>query len=215
MKTRNLSDLIAFDKAHSGRKLGLFGQDTFESANKLGGLDTSGYHAVRAKSLVMTKEAGSNIMLQGYAVAALIAPTWGPANIIDPDGFNASSGYGTPNMPAIAGYPHLTVPMGLVRGPPVGLVHRPRLFRRRSLALRLRIRGNWTTARAPTLFGRRSRRRSARSLPAGNSCCPHNGTGVSQCWLLPVNYSKPFLYHEQPTCFIYLMKCLAVLPESW
>ncbi len=121
VKTRTLGDLIAFNNAHASRELGLFGQSAFESADKLGGLDSPGYLAVRAKSLALAKDAGLDVMLTGYRVAALVAPTFPPPAIIDPVGSSVSFSYGTPNMPAIAGYPHLTVPMGLVRGLPVGL----------------------------------------------------------------------------------------------
>jgi len=51
----------------------------------------------------------------------LIVPTMGPAFLIDPINGDAFNWSGPGNLPAIAGYPHLTVPMGLVKGLPVGL----------------------------------------------------------------------------------------------
>ena len=121
VKTRTLADLIAFNKAHAERELGLFGQGIFESADKLGGLDSPGYLAARAKSLALAKDAGLDVMLKGYHVAALVAPSFPPAAVIDPLQSNLSASYDLSNMAAIAGYPDLTVPMGLVRGLPVGL----------------------------------------------------------------------------------------------
>ena len=56
-----------------------------------------------------------------HNVDALVAPTLGPAwttDIVVGDHF---VGGGASQLPAIAGYPHLTVPMGLVGGLPVGL----------------------------------------------------------------------------------------------
>lgn len=119
--TRTLTDLIAFNKANAARELGLFGQETFEAADKLGGLQSPGYMAARAKSLRLAREEGLDVMLKANNVAALVSPTYGPAGPADPLGLGGLITFGTAQMPAIAGYPHLTVPMGLVRGLPVGL----------------------------------------------------------------------------------------------
>jgi amidase len=51
---------------------------------------------------------------------ALIAPTMPPSWRVDIVGGDHSGG-GVSTMPAIAGYPHLTIPMGYSRGLPVGL----------------------------------------------------------------------------------------------
>jgi amidase len=53
-------------------------------------------------------------------VVALIAPTTGPAwttDVINGDHYGGAAS----TMPAIAGYPHLTVPMGFIDGLPVGM----------------------------------------------------------------------------------------------
>jgi amidase len=121
VKTRTLSDVIAFNKAHAARELGLFGQEIFEAADKLGGLDSPAYLAARAKSLALARDAGLDVMLKANGVAALVSPSYGPAGPADPVGLGGLITFGTANMPAISGYPHLTVPMGLVRGLPVGL----------------------------------------------------------------------------------------------
>jgi amidase len=55
-------------------------------------------------------------------VSFLIVPTVGPAwtsDLVNGDHF--SGGIGAGSLAAIAGYPHLTVPMGAVEGLPVGL----------------------------------------------------------------------------------------------
>jgi amidase len=53
---------------------------------------------------------------------ALVAPTGEPAGIIDvATQLHVSGGPSASGPPAIAGYPHLTVPMGDVAGLPVGI----------------------------------------------------------------------------------------------
>ena len=54
-------------------------------------------------------------------VDALVAPTGGPAAPIDPVRGGGYRGGGASRLPAVSGYPHLTVPMGYVDGLPVGL----------------------------------------------------------------------------------------------
>ena len=52
---------------------------------------------------------------------ALIAPTGEPAWLIDTVNGDAAGGASATSPPAVAGYPHLTVPMGFTGGLPVGL----------------------------------------------------------------------------------------------
>jgi amidase len=51
----------------------------------------------------------------------LVAPTMGAAWTTDWVNGDHFLGGGVSSAPAVAGYPHITVPMGLVRGLPVGL----------------------------------------------------------------------------------------------
>jgi len=60
----------------------------------------------------MLKDAGATILVQ---------PTYGPAWLSDPVYGDQYNGPSSSELPAISGYPNLTVPMGLVRGLPVGL----------------------------------------------------------------------------------------------
>nr|HRK64849.1 amidase family protein [Terricaulis sp.] len=60
-------------------------------------------------------------LLTAHGVEALVAPTTGPAWVTDVVLGDHYVGGGASTLPAVAGYPHLTVPMGLVQGLPVGL----------------------------------------------------------------------------------------------
>jgi amidase len=59
-------------------------------------------------------------MLADHKLDALVAPTAGPAWVVDTVNGDHAAG-STPTLPAVAGYPHLSLPMGLVSGLPVGL----------------------------------------------------------------------------------------------
>ena len=118
--SRTLADLIAFDKAHP-RELALFGQDSFEKAEATKGLTDPAYVAARALSLRLAGHDGIDAMLAANNVVALVAPTMPPAWKTDAVNGDQIAGSGPADLAAVAGYPHLTVPMGAVRGLPVGL----------------------------------------------------------------------------------------------
>ena len=118
--SRTLADLIAFNKADR-RELALFGQDSFEKAEATKGLADPAYLAARALSLRLAGRDGIDAMLAANNVVALVAPTMPPAWKIDAVNGDQIAGGGPADLAAVAGYPHLTVPMGAVRGLPVGL----------------------------------------------------------------------------------------------
>jgi amidase len=59
-------------------------------------------------------------MLAENKLDFIVAPSTGVAPRVDSINGTRSPGSFT-SLPAVAGYPHLTVPMGLVKGLPVGL----------------------------------------------------------------------------------------------
>ncbi len=118
---RSLADVIAFDKANAKAEMPLFGQDTFEDAQKAKGLSDPAYKKAREASLRAAGPNGIDRLLKQYDVVALVGPTMPPAWLVDPVNGDQSTGGGAGSLAAVAGYPHLTVPMGLVKGLPVGL----------------------------------------------------------------------------------------------
>jgi amidase len=121
VKTRTLADLIAFNQAHADRELALFGQETFVKADGTKGLDDPAYKEARATSLRIAGRDGIDAMLTANHLDALVSPTMPPAWKIDAANGDQINGAGAGGLAAIAGYPHLTVPMGNVMGLPVGL----------------------------------------------------------------------------------------------
>jgi len=118
---RSLADVIAFDKANAKAEMPLFGQDTFEDAQKAKGLSDPAYKKAREASFRAAGPNGIDRLLKQYDVVALVGPTMPPAWLVDPVNGDQSTGGGAGSLAAVAGYPHLTVPMGLVKGLPVGL----------------------------------------------------------------------------------------------
>ena len=113
---RSLSDLIAFNEAHASVEMNLFGQDVFEAAEQTSA-DDPAYLDARATGQRLAGPAGLG-RLFASGLDALIAPTRDSAGPIAP----ASGGpLNTACLPAVAGYPHITVPMGRVGPLPVGL----------------------------------------------------------------------------------------------
>ncbi|HYD12572.1 MAG TPA: amidase [Allosphingosinicella sp.] len=122
VRTRTLADVIAFNRANAGREMPLFTQDLFERAEATTGLMQFEYRNARAEARRLAGREGIDRLLQTHNVVALVSPTRPAAWLIDAVHGDTSPGGGSAGgLAAVAGYPHLTVPMGQVRGLPVGL----------------------------------------------------------------------------------------------
>jgi len=117
---RTLAAVIAFNDAHAAEELPLFGQELFIKAQAGPGLDDPAYGAALATSKRLAGPEGIDRMLKDGRLDALVAPTMGPAWVVDVVNGDHAMG-STSTLPAVAGVPHLTVPMGAVAGLPVGL----------------------------------------------------------------------------------------------
>jgi amidase len=117
--TRTLESVIAFNAATPAETV-LFGQDLFERAQATQGLSDPEYVAASGRAARLARQVLDNLMSQ-HRVDALVAPTLGPAWTTDVVIGDHYVGGGASSLPAVSGYPHVTVPMGLVHGLPVGL----------------------------------------------------------------------------------------------
>ncbi len=120
VKVRTLADAVAFDRA-TPRELALFGQELFEQAQTTRGLSDPAYLKARADSLRASGPEGIDRLLAADRLDVLVAPTTGPSWRSDVADGDHVEGEGATSLAAVAGYPHLTVPMGLVKGLPVGM----------------------------------------------------------------------------------------------
>jgi len=116
----SLADLIAFNQVEKDREMPWFGQEIFTQAEAKGGLDSREYIDALATAQRLARDQGIDAALRKDRLDAIIAPTGGPAwpiDLVNGDHF----GGGSSSHAAIAGYPNITVPAGMVHGLPVGI----------------------------------------------------------------------------------------------
>ena len=103
---RTLADLIAFNIAHCEEEMKYFGQEIFELSEQTSGdLTDPIYLEARMANLIFA-QGGINGALQRDKLDAIVAPTYSFAS----------------SPAAVAGYPDLSIPVGLTReGKPAGL----------------------------------------------------------------------------------------------
>ncbi|MEQ8359542.1 MAG: amidase [Cytophagales bacterium] len=118
-KIKSLEDLIAFNKADP-IELKHYNQVWLERAQEKAGLDSDEYKEILEKMLRGSREEGIDRVMNEQDLDAIIAPTGGPA--WKTDWTNGDSGHVSSSSPAAhAGYPNITLPMGVIEGLPVGI----------------------------------------------------------------------------------------------
>lgn len=119
-KVKELAALIAFNDAHRAKEMPFFGQELFLQAQGKGPLTDPVYLQALETCGRLSRAEGIDKVMDAHRLDALLAPTNGPAWVTDPiNGDHYGASCTTPA--AVAGYPHLTVPAGFVRGLPIGL----------------------------------------------------------------------------------------------
>ena len=116
----SIAALVAFNAAHADEELAHFGQEYLEAAVVSGGRSAPEYAQARARNLAWAVD---RVLIPAFAhgVDALVSPAYGPAWRSELVGGDSFTGGLVTSAPAIAGWPILTLPIGLVDGLPVGL----------------------------------------------------------------------------------------------
>src|SRR5438552_1799777 len=118
---KTLEALIAFNERTKEKEMPYFGQEIFIQAQAKGPLTDQDYLRALDKNHLLARTQGIDTVMADHQLDALIAPTGGPAALIDLVNGDPGGGGSFSSPAAVAGYPHVTVPMGHVRGLPVGL----------------------------------------------------------------------------------------------
>ncbi|MCG6927343.1 MAG: amidase [Acidobacteria bacterium] len=119
-RVKTLEEAIAFNEGHRDREMPYFGQEIFLEAQEKGPLTTPEYLEALETCRRLSRKEGLDAVLDEHHLDALVAPTGAPAwmtDLVNGDHFVG----GSSTVAAVAGYPSLTVPMGLVFGLPVGI----------------------------------------------------------------------------------------------
>ena len=100
----------------------MFNQSIFEASVEEIALEDPEYPYIVSVLHKATRTNGIDALLSENEVDILVSPTGRPSVLIDPmNGDRYIGGVGATSLAAIAGYPHLTAPMGVVHGLPVGV----------------------------------------------------------------------------------------------
>jgi amidase len=119
---RTLADVIKFNDEHAQRVMPYFGQDLMIESEAKGPLTSQPYLRALHKNHLLTRQQGLRLVLEKHRLDAICVPTGGPAWMIDlVNGDAINWDMESTSMPAVAGYPHITVPAGYIFGLPVGL----------------------------------------------------------------------------------------------
>lgn len=119
-KVKSLKEVIEFNKANEDKAMPYFKQDTLEACEKLGGLDSKEY----LEALEACHNGSKKILdevLRENRLDALSGITMGPSCSIDLWYGDRWGNVFLTTPAAVSGYPHITVPAGLVYDLPVGI----------------------------------------------------------------------------------------------
>jgi len=117
---RTLEEIIAFNERNKDKEMQYFGQDVFIKAQAKGPLTSKEYLDALEANHKLSRTEGIDAVMDKFQLDAIVAPTGSPAWLTDLVNGDHSAG-GSSNAAAVAGYPDITVPAGMIFGLPVGI----------------------------------------------------------------------------------------------
>ncbi len=121
VRHRTLADLIAFNKANAATEMQWFDQSLFDLAETKGKLNDPAYTNALERAKRLAGAQGIDRLLADHKVQLLVGISNGPAWAMDLVNGDNFAGPSVSQLPAVAGYPHLTVPMGAIKDLPIGI----------------------------------------------------------------------------------------------
>lgn len=117
---KTIADVIAYNKANEDKTMPTFKQETMVMSEAKTGLDSKEYKIAFEKSHIGSKQI-IDAVLQENKLDALFGLTMGPACSIDTIYGDRWGDVFLTSPAAMSGYPHISVPCGMVYALPVGL----------------------------------------------------------------------------------------------
>ena len=116
---KSLADVIKFNSEHEQTAMPFFKQETLINSNGKGDTNSKEYKDALAKTFASQKIITD--LIQTNNLDALCGVTNGLAGCIDLINGDYDTGFSLSSPAAISGFPHITVPMGLVQELPIGI----------------------------------------------------------------------------------------------
>ncbi len=116
----SLEEAIDFNERHKDRVMPYFGQEHFLRAQEKGPLTDTAYKKALETCRRLSRKEGLDAVLAQHKLDALVAPAGGPAWLIDLVNGDSPTGSSS-TLPAVSGYPNVTVPAGFAFGLPMGI----------------------------------------------------------------------------------------------
>ncbi|MCW5958806.1 MAG: amidase [Pyrinomonadaceae bacterium] len=121
-KIRSLQDVIDFNEANKDKEMHYFGQDILLKAQQKNDLDDREYRLALLQSKVLTQDKGIDSVMDKNKLDALVAPSNAQSWMIDLINGDSPANYvSSSSMPAVSGYPNITVPAGFISELPIGI----------------------------------------------------------------------------------------------
>ena len=120
-QVHSLADVIAFNERNAEREMPFFGQEILVQSEAKGPLTEKAYLDALERCRRTSRTEGIDATMEKYRLDALVAPTTGPAKLIDLVNGDPGGGGSFSGPAAVSGYPHITVPAGYAHGLPVGI----------------------------------------------------------------------------------------------
>lgn len=122
VRVHTMKELIKFNEENAARVMPYFGQEHLITAQEKGSLRSKKYRQALEKNHRLTRTQGIDAVMKKYRLDAIVTPSETPARTIDiVNGDASNSDIRSTSLPAVSGYPHITVPAGYIFGLPVGI----------------------------------------------------------------------------------------------
>jgi amidase len=121
-RVHSLEEVIKFNEENKDQVMPFFGQERMLAAQEKGALSSKEYRQALSRNRRLTRREGIDALIKDKDLDVIVGISGGPAWIVDfVNGDPKSWDSRCSSPPAVAGYPHITVPGGNILGLPIGV----------------------------------------------------------------------------------------------